>query len=330
MELESTSKKLDQALREIDRLSKKVEHLANRPTHMDLLADFETNFDKALLSVATPQQTGGETTSGAPSSASATPSHPIQVQNDQVVDSMLLQELAESQARLERLENLNSALLHRSSQLEQQNKMLQSERDAAGQQIDRLTLELRMAHMEADHATRAMQDKIQSLQEMQLEIDLVTKASMSANVRASKVEEVARSVQTDREQVKELQAQVQALQEWALASAEAKRLYQERVRILEEKLKAFEHRDAITPLSTSGERLLFSKSSSLVIGAGDVGFVMIELNEYAQQLKSNERVLLRWRFDITPVDLSAEFNIMKGKCDDVQKRFRADYLIKNR
>ena len=50
MELESTSKKLEAALREIDRLSSKVERLANRPTHMDLLADFETNFDKALLS----------------------------------------------------------------------------------------------------------------------------------------------------------------------------------------------------------------------------------------------------------------------------------------
>jgi hypothetical protein len=322
MELEGTTKKLDHALREIERLSTKVEHLANRPTHMDLLADFETNFDKAMLSVGT-TQSGGETTA-APSAAIAAPTQ------DQVVDGMLLQEFVESQHRVERLENLNTALLHRSSQLEQQAKLLQHERNIALDQVERLSLELRMATMEAEHATRAMHDKLQSLQEMQLEIDLVTKASMDANVRAVKGEEAAKSVQTDRELVKQLQAQVQALQEWALASAEAKRLCQERVRSLEDKLRAVELKDTVKVSATSGERSLFVKTSSIVIGAGDVGFIVVELGDYAKQLKSGERIMLRWQFDITPTELSVDFNLMKGKCDDVQKRFRADYLIKDR
>jgi hypothetical protein len=322
MELEGTTKKLEHAMREIERLSTKVEKLANRPTHMDLLADFETNFDKALLSVGN-TQSGGETTA-APSVVAVAPTQ------EQVVDGMLLQELAESQTRIERLENLNTALLHRSSQLEQQAKILQQERNAAISQAERLSLELRMAQMEADNASRSMQDKLQSLQEMQLEIDLVTKASMDANVRAVKGEEAAKSVQTDREMVKQLQAQVQALQEWALASAEAKRLTQERARVLEEKLRAIELKDAAGALTDSCERSLSVKTSSLVIGAGDVGFVVFELGEHAQQLKPGERILLRWKFDVTPAELSVDLNLMKGRCDDVQKRFRADYLIKDR
>jgi len=323
-ELEGTSKKLEHALREIDRLSGKVERLANRPTHMDLLADFETNFDKALLSVGN-TQSGGQDTAASP----ATPSIVAPAQSDAVVDSMLLQELAESQTRVERLESLNAALLHRSSQMESQSKELQREKETAQQHLARLQLELRMAKMEADNATRAVQDKIQSLQEMQLEIDLVTKASMDANVRAKQGEEAARSVQTDREKVQQLQAQVQALQEWALASAEAKRLSQERVRFLEMKLKALEQNDGDKP-GPSGERVLTSKASSLVVGAGDVKPAVIELGEHAHSLQEHERIVLRWRFDITPGDLSVEYSILKGRCETAQKRLRADYLIKNR
>ena len=69
-----------------------------------------------------------------------------------------------------------------------------------------------------------MDEKMASFKEMQMEIDLVTKASMKANVRAAQGEAVAKSSKTDRQRVSQLEAQVQALKEWALASAEAKRL----------------------------------------------------------------------------------------------------------
>ena len=334
MELESTSKKLEAALREIDRLSSKVERLANRPTHMDLLADFETNFDKALLSVGNTQSGGQDTAASpaAPNAAASAVQHGIQpVQNEAVVDSMLLQELAESQNRVEKLESLNTALLHRSSQMESQVKELQREKDTAQQHLARVQLELRMAKMEADNATRSVHDKIQSLQEMQLEIDLVTKASMDANVRAKQGEEAARSVQSDRERVQQLQAQVQALQEWALASAEAKRLSQERVRFLETKVKALESSDTeVAKPGNNSERILTTKTSSLVVGAGHIGSVVVGLGEHAHSLRDGERVVLRWRFDVTPSDLSLEFSILKGKCETPQKRLRADYLVKDR
>mmetsp|Transcript_4836 Transcript_4836/g.6994 ORF Transcript_4836/g.6994 Transcript_4836/m.6994 type:complete len:482 (+) Transcript_4836:102-1547(+) len=328
LNLESTQKKLEIAMQENQSLKAKVDHLANRPTHMDLLADFETNFDKALLSVGTSnqQQSGGENTAPNATTSLQQDTH----QQQQVVDSMLMQELSESQTRMERLESINKSLVHRSNLLEQESKKLQQERDAATLKVDRLTLELRMSNFEAEKATRAMQDKLQSLQEMQLEIDLVTKASMDANVRATKGEEAAKSVQTDREQVKQLQAQVQALQEWALASAESKRLCQERVRILENKVKTYEEIKDPSSKAPSRERIILRKASSLVIGAGDIGYVSLNLKECADQLKQGDRVLLRWRFDITPAELGVDFSLLKGICDTAPKQLRADYLIKNR
>jgi hypothetical protein len=66
MESEAAHKTLDATMKENQRLSEKIEKLASRPTHMELLADFETNFDRALLSVGHLQhQTGGQDTSGA-------------------------------------------------------------------------------------------------------------------------------------------------------------------------------------------------------------------------------------------------------------------------
>jgi len=111
VELECSQKKLDQALRDVQRLKNKVEHLSSRPTHMDLLNDFETNFDRALLSVGTGQTGGQDTAAPQPSIVDISEPH-------SAVDTMLMQELEESRQRLARLESLNSALVKRSAQLE--------------------------------------------------------------------------------------------------------------------------------------------------------------------------------------------------------------------
>eukprot|EP00521_Asterionellopsis_glacialis_P009262 CAMPEP_0195287160 /NCGR_PEP_ID=MMETSP0707-20130614/4337_1 /TAXON_ID=33640 /ORGANISM="Asterionellopsis glacialis, Strain CCMP134" /LENGTH=531 /DNA_ID=CAMNT_0040346889 /DNA_START=53 /DNA_END=1648 /DNA_ORIENTATION=- len=343
MELETTQKRLDQALREVDRLSQKVERLQTRPTHMDLLADFETNFDRALLTVG--QQNAGDEASEQQEQEQqkqqqTAPTAPTSIsgmidQDNAVVDGMLMQELAESKQRVEKLEGLNSALVHRSSSLEQEAKDYQKERDVAHDKLRRVELELRMAKMEAEHATRAVQDKMASLAEMQLEIDLVTKASVDANVRAAQGEEVAKTVMTDQQHVQELELQVQALQEWALASAESKALATDRVKFLENQIAMYQNAEkgqsgTVSSPREVGERSLLRKTSSLVIGAGDVGFTIMELQGQALALKENERIVLRWKFDITPSDMSIDFNILKGKCDDNMKRSRADYIIKKR
>ena len=59
LDSEASQKRLVQSLREIERLNQKLDKLQTRPSHMDLLMDFETNFDKALLSVG---QSGGQET----------------------------------------------------------------------------------------------------------------------------------------------------------------------------------------------------------------------------------------------------------------------------
>lgn len=284
---------------------------------MDLLADFETNFDRALLSVG---QSGGEDTA-APVCQST-----FDDGRQSSMDNMLMQELEECRARIAKLESINSGLVHRNNQLESDVKERRKERDDAKQKLSHTELELRMAKMEAEHATRQMHEKAASLEEMQMEIDLVTKASMKANVRASQGEAIARSFKTDKEYIQQLEAQVQALKEWALASAESKRLATERVALLERKLK--NQADSEHSMNGEGEgRNVYTKKGSLVIGAGEIGFYIVELDE---QYSSGSCPVLRWKFDATPSDCSTDFNILKGKCSTARDQKAAEYVVKDR
>ena len=107
-----------------------------------------------------------------------------------------------------------------------------------------------------------------------MEIDLVTRSAMDANARAAEGIEVAKSVKSDKAYVEELKAKVAALQEWACAAAVAKEAVKEENRALEERLRAYEAEageetsNSQKEGSKAGERHLWTKSSSLVIGAG--------------------------------------------------------------
>uniref|UniRef100_A0A7S2MR95 Uncharacterized protein n=1 Tax=Helicotheca tamesis TaxID=374047 RepID=A0A7S2MR95_9STRA len=357
-DLDATRKRFDGAQQEIERLNARVEALASRPTHMDLLADFETNFDRAVLSIGPTsgredQQQSGEETSGPPISTQPSTSLVTDVsdsaangmtatQEGSVSSSLLLTELSEAKTRVERLESLNSALLHRASHLERTNETLVHEKNAVEAKLANTQLELRMARMETDNASREMREKAASLAEMQLEIDLVTKSAMDANARAMEGMEAAERVRTDKEHITELEAKVVALQEWALASAEAKRLTSERCHLLEAKINEMtdeknkldkEGVESDEGLSGGGkadgtERRLWTKSSSLVVGAGLIETFGVELGECL--IAANETVLLRWKFDITPSNLDILFSIYKGRCDDKKKLKGMDVLMKDR
>ena len=321
VDLDATLKKLENTTREIDRLNRKIEKLANRPTHMELLADFETNFDRALLSVGS-QQVGGEETAPSTSMTSAMD------KESAVVDNLLMQELNDARARVEKLESLNGALMHRASQLEGEVKDRRREHDELSNKVSRLELEKRMAVMEAEHATRSMQEKAASLAEMQMEIDMVTRASMTANVRAAQGEEIMKTVKTDKKRVQELESQVQALQEWALASSEAKTLAQERVKLLETQLRSLQHGNSG---QAGEEHILATYKGSLVIGAGDIGSHVVVLEDSVlEEAKSAERVVLRWHFDLNKEDTSVDFSLLKGKCPDKSKHKNADPIIDKR
>ena len=245
---------------------------------------------------------------------------------------MLMQELADSKQRIQKLESLNAALVHRSSQLEGDVQVRTRERDEYSTQISRLELEKRMAEMEAERAVKEMEKQAASCQEMQMEIDLVTKASVSANARAAQGEEIIKTVKTDRQNVHELEAKVQALQEWALASSEAKTLAQERVRFLENQLKSLQRNDNNKGTGEGQEgRVLLSKKGSLVVGAGDVGVQVFTLS--ADDVKSvllSERVVLRWRFDLASETCDVYFSLMRGSCETPAERRSADHVIKRR
>ena len=319
IELETTQKRLQEATREIERLNEKVDKLATRPTHMELLADFETNFDRALLSVN--QQAGGESTAAPTADApSRGGSLTAADQESAVVDDLLLQELQESKQRNEKLESLNAALLHRSSQLEIEAKDRRRERDELQNRVTHLELEKRMAVMEAEHATKAMHEKAASLAEMQMEIDLVSKASVKAQRRAAKDEELIKSVKTDQKHVHQLESQLQALKEWATAASEAKTLAQERVRLLEAQVRSLHSGGG--PSDMSEQKILWEKKGSLVIGAGDIGFRVFECDGSMVEGISR-RIILRWQFDLTAGDLNVEFSAFQGRCETKDERKKA-------
>jgi hypothetical protein len=67
----------------------------------------------------------------------------------------------------------------------------------------------------------------------------------------------------------------------------------------------------------------------MVIGAGDTGFAVVALGEHAFTVDARF-VVLRWKFDASPADLTIEFNVMKGRCESASAQAKADYLIKDR
>ena len=223
--------------------------------------------------------------------------------------------------------------------------------------------------METEHALRSLREKEAIVTEMQLEINLVTQSAVDANKRAAEGMEVAQSAKSDKEYVDGLEAKVVALQEWALASTESKRLTTERCRGLENRVKELE--DAIKKITASGgeerlgsgtlnedliadlgnimpmtkpasssasslvssqggdnERKLWTKSSSLVVGAGMIGNAFFELGQV--HIEEHESIILRWKFDLTPGDLDIYFSILKGICEGKKVQRGADACFRNR
>jgi hypothetical protein len=239
-------------------------------------------------------------------------------------DPLLLTELNEYRSRIAHLESLNSSLQGRCGNLERSHGGLLHEQQSTRNALANMQLELRMSRMETEHASRCLREKEAIVAEMQLEIDLVTRSAVDANRRAAEGMEAAQGARSDRDYVDGLEAKVVALQEWALASTESKRLTSERCRGLEGRVKELEgairklhaseggsyvdrgpssdgdHPPPLAdvvgggwkpPYPSSGsvagsshggddhERKLWTRSSSLVVGAGMVGHALLELGQ---------------------------------------------------
>jgi len=242
-------------------------------------------------------------------------------------------------SRIQELESLNSSLLQRITKLEQMNSTILEERDKAKSKLSTLELDLRLSRLETTKAIQSIKEKTIALTEMQLEIDLVTKSSLEAISQSNATLEAAKDIRVSKRHVEELQAKVDALQEWALASTQSKRLVMERAHELEQKLKILEaeqqsqidfisSEDAPKVISACSERRLWTKSSSKVIGAGMVVTHVIELGDNVK-IAESEVVLLRWKFDVTPMEYDIDFAIYKGKVD-TSKKGPLEYLVERR
>ena len=443
-ELERIKRLYESIKLENETLGMRVEALANRPTHMDLLADFEANFDRALLSVGNSsggntssrgqqQQSGGEdaaearyysssttttTTTTNEGTTTTTPyleDHPSSSTGGTTTTHLLLlaaeQQLDEANSQIANLESIHATHQQRYDALEKSYLMLQKERKSLTDTCAILRLELRGSKSDMEKWEREYRMACATVEEMRLEVDLATRAAAEANRRAAYAE-LGMSVGSggggvggmtgmpargsggvgggggnqppaDNDYVSGLEAKVAALQEWALASAESKRLTAERCMELEERVRELEEqqgkslsslddgedgRDS-TILMSSGlaesvdnkgcsisnvlgsnadasaggntsassqydgspsgrERKLWTKSSSLVVGAGMVGHAILELGPIS--VEPSETVILRWKFDITPADLDIDFSVLKGMCEDARARRGADACLRVR
>jgi hypothetical protein len=124
LDLEQHKRLLDVAKKEVERLNDRIEELASRPTHMDLLADFETNFDRALMNLHTEKISPVEAVRQSVGQATE------QNKDEENVYNMLMTELNQAKVRVEHMENMNSAVKKRTVQLEKQNETLIQERES--------------------------------------------------------------------------------------------------------------------------------------------------------------------------------------------------------
>jgi len=354
--------KWEESQAEIKSLHSRIDTLANRPTHyLDLLTDFDSNFDRALLAMEERHQDTGEASVEPPKQEEEDmPQLPPPTENP-----LLVSQLHDMAKEREKLESLNSALVHRASKLEKQQEELREQLLAIETKCSQLQLELSDRKSQNTHLQMQLKDKTAALLEMQLEIDLVTKASVHANVRANEAaahyysHHSAPSVNPH--VVAELEAKVTALTEWAMASAASKQLAVERVAELEERLRELHTQlqsvkrrnfdlgqgvadeepiegdtDAASdsPDDKPKERRLWKQGSSMVIGAGLTGSHIAQLDDdvVAQMatVSQDELVVLRWKFDLTPSDQDIYFSLFRGHCHNQPEWQNADALIRNK
>jgi|EP00979_Chaetoceros_neogracilis_P013747 hypothetical protein len=123
---------LDVAKKEVDRLNSRVEAMASRPTHMDLLADFETNFDRALMNLHSDEAPSAEMARQSVGQATE------QNNEEENVSNMLMAELNQTKGRIEHLESMNTSLKKRSIQLEIQNGESMKERESGKYNVSKV------------------------------------------------------------------------------------------------------------------------------------------------------------------------------------------------
>jgi len=162
VELNASKAKVDNLSATVSRLTARCESLSNRPTHLDLLANFEARFDAALLSIdkTSGGQPGGEDSYDNPNTLHSQPRGHVE---DFEQREALYNELSESKQKLE-------SLLQHAANLEESNEKLLTEREEIDQDLLKLKDEIRTKKFEERNLKKELQEKSYELMEMQMEI----------------------------------------------------------------------------------------------------------------------------------------------------------------
>jgi hypothetical protein len=186
---------------------------------LEIIADFESNFDRALQAIHPqyPPQLLQPTTkvleqdiatnynynNGANSNINGrktkqfssdqrTPEEREETAEDEYeltkLEQLLIQsQLEESKAQCQKLESLNTNLLNRANRLDKLHEEMANQREEMERNMALLTAELRSTKAELDHTLLQQKEYVAKSAEMQMEIDFLTKASLQSNQQLVRV-----------------------------------------------------------------------------------------------------------------------------------------------
>jgi hypothetical protein len=149
-ELDAHKKELDLAYADIKQLKLRALTLSNRPTHYDLIADFDKNFERALCTVqnkSSIQSQGEDPSSFSLDQMSPHTSHYDQESTSEEQPSTLL--IQEWKDQCSHMEMIHASLMDRIS-------ILEREKRDADTIIYQLQSEIHACRLEKDHAIQAM------------------------------------------------------------------------------------------------------------------------------------------------------------------------------
>jgi len=353
------------ARREIEFLRSRVDYLSNRPTDIELITDFETNFDRALMRVNIDNSVLDEDREqkfqasllGTMICMGDKKNGEKDVPENEL--NILTKELNKTRDQLKHMENLNLSLIGFTSKLKLENIKLWEERESEQLKINNIHLELQMARMETMNAISTMRENAAIFSEMQLEIDLVSQYGAGFKSHISEGMKSTRFRKINNAYVDKLEENIPPLREWVVVSSTTKeiskgnnktlgmKLNNIRERILNKDLRQLKNLQNFQSslsnsfdeghvtdygINTNGfisEKKLWSKESTVVIGAGMIWLETISLNDC--NITRNENLLLRWSFNVIPQYMDVTFSILKGKFNENDRISRhVDAFIRNR
>jgi hypothetical protein len=306
--------------------------------------DFNSDFDKALLSHSflaveernksqlKKQQATGERSSSLITDYSSF-NHPDS--NSIIVEKRLFSAQTPSKSLASSSSSFpTNELASQKDVLTRQNNVLKSTNSSLEDQITNLLLEKNTLQANNAKLASEVQKNKQSasssqalINEMKLEVDLVSKTSIKHQTELLNCKDQLAQFETKGESLEYMKEKVEALTEWAEASAKSKEMAMTKLTKLEMLNRKIERKNGGNDKSNSSSSGSGSGSGngdissgaftrttaktipfSIVVGAGKSATFTLDLNNEA----SAPSVCIDWKFDVVPVELDISFHIASG------------------